>query len=405
MTRYAIGLVTALATVTAVAAPRVSAQDGRFGSAGPAADSPVSSGGWTITPSLLYSANWDDNVLLKQRIDEPRGDFLNVLNPRVDTGFGGRRGQFSGSYNGAFLLYRDLNTLNSYDQHGSVSGSRLLSKHVRLFVNDTLTVAPTTELALLVGVPFVRAGVHLNDLRSGIDANLTKRTAISVTYHSDWVRFDSNTTVPNLLLGGHSNGAMLIARHKLSEFTSLTANYGRQFSQVGGLQRFDVQNAAAGFDHRLSETLRIYATAGISRLSSQIAFGPVHTSPSYHAGMSQRLRTGSLDVVYNRSFAPSYGVSGATESTDFSVRLHMPLWRRAYTQSTFSWRSDNYPLLDNAGLQSRWFEASVGYLAQPWVRIEGFYGGAYQTTILPGGALDRNRVGVQVITVKPVRIR
>jgi hypothetical protein len=402
MTRHSTALLAALATVTAVVAPRVSAQEGRFGSAGSPVESPAPAGGWTLTPSLLYSVNWDDNVLLKQRVDEPRSDFLNVLNPRVDARFGGRRGQFSGSYDGAFLLYRDLNSLNSYDQHGSVSGTRQLSKHVRLFVNDTLAVTPTTELALLVGVPFMRVGVRLNNLRSGIDADLTKRTSISTTYHFDWVRFDQSTAS---LLGGHSNGGMFVVRHRFSELTALTADYGRQFAYFGGAGRLDVQNVSAGFDRRLSDTLRIYATAGISQLSSQAAVGTAHTAPRYHAGFSQRLRTGSLEAVYDRSFAPSYGVTGATESKDFSVRLHTPLWRRAYTHSTFSWRSDTYVLLGNASQQSRWFEASVGYVAQPWMRIEGFYGSAYQATILPGGALDRNRFGFQVITVKPVRIR
>jgi hypothetical protein len=401
MTRHSTALLAALATVTAVAGPRVSAQEARFGSAGAPSESPASGSGWTITPSLLYSANWDDNVLLKQRIDEPRGDFLNMLNPRVDAGFGGRRGQLSGNYNGAFLLYRDLNTLNSYDQHASVSGSRLLSKHVTLFVNDSLTVAPTTELALLVGVPFIRTGVRINVLRSGIDADLTKRTSVSATYHFEWVRFDENTSS---LLSGHGHGGTFVVRHKLSEVTSLTADYARQFSDVG-LRGFDVQNAAAGFERRLSETLRIHAAAGISRLASQDALGPARIGPRYQAGISQRLRTGSLDVLYNRSFAPSYDVSGATENKDLSVRLHVPLWRRAYAQSAFSWRSDNYLLRGDASLQSRWFEASVGYLAQPWMRIEGFYGGAYQSTILPGGALDRNRFGLQVITAKPMRIR
>jgi hypothetical protein len=403
--RSSRGLLSAIAVVALAAAPPVSAQEGRFGSAGAPSETQLPAGGWNISPSLLYSANWDDNVLLKQRVDEPRGDFLNVLNPRVDAGFGGRRGQFSGSYDGAFLLYRDLNTLNSYDQHGSLSGSRQVSKHVRLFVTDILAVTPTTELALLVGLPFMRAGVRLNNLRTGIDADLTKRTSISVTYRFEWIRFDQQTAFGNTLLGGHSNGGMFVVRHRLSELTSLTSNYERHFSDVGGLGRFDVQNASGGFDRKLSDTLRIYAAAGISRLSPQSAFGPTHTAPGYHAGVSQRLQRGSLDVQYNRSFVPSYGVSGATESKDFSVRLNMPLRRRAYAQSAFSWRSDNYPLLANANLQSRWVEASVGYLAQPWVRIEGFYGGAYQTTILPGGALDRHRFGLQVITVKPVRIR
>ena len=56
MTRHATALLAALATVTAVAAPRVSAQEGRFGSAGAPAESPGPGGGWTITPSLITAA-------------------------------------------------------------------------------------------------------------------------------------------------------------------------------------------------------------------------------------------------------------------------------------------------------------------------------------------------------------
>jgi len=182
MTRHATALLAVLATVTAVAAPHVAAQEGRFGSAGAPAESPGPGGGWTITPSLLYSANWDDNVLLKQRVDEPRGDFLNVLNPRVDAGFGGRRGEFSGSYDGAFLLYRDLNTLNSYDQHGSVSGTRQLSKHVRLFVTDTLAVTPTTEFIVTVQGPLP------------LQAPLVRRSLSPTRWRRAWPAWDRGRT-------------------------------------------------------------------------------------------------------------------------------------------------------------------------------------------------------------------
>ena len=404
MIRDGIRFIAALTVAAAAAAPPVSAQEGRFGSAGAPADSLLPAGGWNITPSLLYAANWDDNVLLKQTGDEPSGDFINVLNPRVDAKLIGRRGQFSGSYDGAFLLYRDLNTLNSYDQRGSVSASRRLSKHVAMFVSDTFAVAPTTELALLVGVPFIRAGARLNDLRTGIEATLTKRTSLTGTYHFQWVRFDHDTAFGTSLLGGHNHGGFLTVRHKLSELTALTVDYDRQFSAVEGPETLDVQNVAAGFDHRLSESARIFAAAGISRLSPD-RFGPARTGPRFHGGVSQRLRTGSLNVAYDRSFAPSFGISGATESQDLSVRLHVPLSRNVYTHSSFSWRTNRYLQVENASLQSRWVEASIGYLARPWMRVEGFYADAHQTTILPGGALDRRRFGFQVITVKPVRIR
>jgi hypothetical protein len=164
---------------------------------------------------------------------------------------------------------------------------------------------------------------------------------------------------------------------------------------------------AAGIDRKLSDTLRIFAAAGISHLGESV-FGPGLTSPRYRGGVSRRVRTGSLDVVFDRSFAPAFGLGGTTASKELSVRLHQPLSRRFYTQSLFSWRSNSYLQVLHAGdtsLRSRWFEASLGYLAQPWVRIEGFFASAYQTTTLPGGTIDRNRFGVQVITAKPVRIR
>jgi hypothetical protein len=412
MTRTSIGLLPALAAIALAAGTPVLAQDGRVGSAAAPPSAPTRpAGGWNITPSLLYSGSWDDNVMLKGRGDQPVGDFLNVLNPRADAEFTGRRGQFSGKYDGAFLLYRDLNTLNSYDQHAGVSARRLLSKHVTLFVIDTVAVMPTTELALLVGVPFVRTGANVNDLRSGIEADVTKRTSIKVTYHFEWVRFDQNTVFGGTsLLGGHSHGGVFSLRHQLSHFTALTVDYDRQHSTAGGPETFDIQNVAAGFDRTLTEALRIFAAAGISRLADS-ALGPGLTSPRYHAGVSQRLRTGSLDVVYDRAFAPSFGLGGTTDSADLSVRLNMPLTRKIYTQSGFSWRTNNYLqvlhilAVRDASLKSRWVEGSIGYLVQPWMRVEGFYGGAYQTTNLPGGAIDRTRFGVQVITTKPMRIR
>jgi hypothetical protein len=401
------GLLPALAVVFLAAAPPASAQEGRFGSANAPTESRLPAGAWNISPSLLYSGSWDDNVLLKGRGDDPRGDFLHVLNPRADAAFIGKRGQFSGSYDGAFLLYRDLNTLNAYDQDASVSARRQVSKHVTLLVGDIFAVSPTTELAQLVGVPFLRTGSRVNEFRTGVEADLTKRTSIAANYRLESVRFDPNTAFGTSLHGGHTHGASFLARHKLGNRTALVADYDRQISAYGGPESFDVQNAAAGFDRTVTEALRIFASAGISRLAAS-ALGPALTSPRYHAGVSQRLRNGSVDVAFDRSFTPSFGLGSASESTVLTARLHMQVTRKVYTVSGFSWRANRYlqvlQQVDPA-LQSRSLEGSIGYSAQPWVRIEGFFRGTYQTSDIAGGTIDRNRFGVQVITVKPMRIR
>ena len=94
-------LVIAVAAAAIAGADPVSAQ-----SAGSGSGSTLS--GWILTPSVIYSSGWDDNVLIKGEGDETVGDLLNVVNPRADIGFNGRRGQFGASYDGAFLLYGDL---------------------------------------------------------------------------------------------------------------------------------------------------------------------------------------------------------------------------------------------------------------------------------------------------------
>ena len=56
-------------------------------------------------------------------------------------------------------------------------------------------------------------------------------------------------------------------------------------------------------------------------------------------------------------------------------------------------------------LKSFWLEGSIGYALQPWVRLEGFFLEEHQNIDRPGGVIGRKRVGFQIVTSKPVRIR
>jgi hypothetical protein len=56
-------------------------------------------------------------------------------------------------------------------------------------------------------------------------------------------------------------------------------------------------------------------------------------------------------------------------------------------------------------LWSYWLEGTLGYAATPWVHLEAFYAGTRQTIDRPGGTLNRNRIGFQVTTAKPVRVQ
>src|SRR4051794_40524576 len=96
------------ATIASAQASNFALTDSRSGGQG---------SGWTLTPSLVYQGAWDDNALLRGNGDEAPGDYVSGVTPRLGANFLGRRGEFEASYDGTFVLYRDLNGLDSYDQH------------------------------------------------------------------------------------------------------------------------------------------------------------------------------------------------------------------------------------------------------------------------------------------------
>jgi len=360
--------------------------------------------GWSFTPTLAAGTSWDDNVLVRGNGDNAPGDLLSVLDPRATLNYNSGRGQLSASYDGAIVLYRDLDQLNSFDQRGSLFARRLLTKRIAIFVRNSAASAPTTELADLVGVPFVRTGSRLDDFHSGIEASFTKYTSAILSYNFDWVDFDRTVPGASSLLGGHSHGASLTLRHLLSARLALTADYNMQHATLRDNQIFDVVNASAGMEYRLSEFTRVFAAGGISRLGvSQISTD--RTGPAWRIGLAHNLRTTTVDLLYGRSFVPSYGFGGTMQNEEITARVQVPIARRFYTTSSVSWRRDEPLVIAELPLRTYWIEGSVGYAATPWVRFEGFYGGSHQTIDRPGGVLDRNRIGFQVITARPMRIR
>jgi hypothetical protein len=93
------------------------------------------------------------------------------------------------------------------------------------------------------------------------------------------------------------------------------------------------------------------------------------------------------------------------QNEEATARMQLPLTRRVYMTSTLSWRRDDPLAFGYLPLRTYWIEGSLGYAATPRVRFEAFYAGTHQTIDQPGGVLDDNRIGFQIITSKPLRIR
>src|SRR5262245_22813672 len=237
--------------------------------------------GWSLTPALGASQTWDDNITLKGPGDNPVSDIVNVVNPRAELNYVGPKGQLGARYDGAFLRYRSSNTLNAYEQHGSLGGKRRLSKSTALFFSGGASVAPTTELVQLTAVPYVRTGARTEDAKIGIESVFSKRLSIVADVHGQQVRFDENAPFANLLLGGVSVGGGLSLRDRLTEKMTLTVDYDGQRANIGQSHDiFVIQNAMLGLERQLNRTTRVGGAVGIARLDSP-SLGISKTGPSY----------------------------------------------------------------------------------------------------------------------------
>ena len=113
-----------------------------------------------------------------------------------------------------------------------------------------------------------------------------------------------------------------------------------------------------------------------------------------------------VEVTYDRSFVPSWNFGGTSTNEELRTSAFFPITNRLSVNLGVSY-SRNDPIIssgDLLGLNSWWTSSSVGYAAARWLRIEGFFNGSFQDSTARG-EVNRRRIGIQIVTSKPVRIQ
>jgi hypothetical protein len=395
--------VLAAACVAAVLGARgVSAQQVESQGPAPALAAPTP-GGWTFSPAIAFNGAYDGNALVSSG-GAPLSDFTTVINPRAELSFMGRRGDFAAAYDGSFVNYRDLDSLNSYDQRASAGGRRRLTPHVSIFGRGSIVSVPSTELLELVAVPFVRLGSTVGEIRGGVEAALNRRTSIEADYTAQSVAFGEDPDTGIELFGGHSHGGSFGLRHALNSRITLTGSYFLQRATVRELETFTVQHGMGGVDYKLNEHSSLSGAAGIARLGVS-SFSEPRTGLALQAGFSQTFQVASLAVGFSRSFVPVYGFGGTSANSELIATAYVPLARRVIARSAFAWRRNEPLAATDLRLRSLWFDATVGYLVQPWISLEGFIDSTRQHIPREDGTTSRTRIGFQITATKPLRIR
>jgi len=361
--------------------------------------------GWTISPAMEYAWGWDDNVLVVANPDQLVGDTLQIFNPLVEATYHGRRSEFSGRYSGAISLYRDLTTLNSFDQRLGATYRHALKPRLAMFVAGGASASPTTELIEFVGVPFTRTGSYIQDVRGGVEAALTPRASLVVAGHLEHVSFDDQGLYAHLLRGGYGSGMRTAFRQRLTARTAFTADYDLQHAQVGLAHvPFTVHNADGGFERQLTRAIYADGAIGISFLGPSV-LGPAKSGLNWRAGLISESRRTHVDARYARHFVPSYGFGGTMQDDDVSGRFVFQITRGFYSRAAASWRRSEPLTQSETRIRSRWVDAAFGYGTRAGIQFELFWSTTRQTVNQLNGELGRHQVGFHVIATRPMRIR
>lgn len=366
--------------------------------------------GWTLTPSFGFSQIYDDNISLfaVRTAEESNNDLVSTYFPAADLHYAGKHTSVGAGYTGSFLAYRTFSVLNRWDQRGRIYAKRQESERLKWAATADAAAVPTTDAVDLGGIPYRRTGATIANARAGVDYRLDARNDFVGSFGLQSVRFDRTELPGSFLQGGHAVDFMGGWRHHLSSRLGVGADYGtRRAAAIGEAEAFTIHSMQGAADYQLSPTWSLSGSAGIVLLQ-QNAATQGRTGPAWRFAAERHRAGTTMSAWYLRSYVPSFAFGGTIKSQELGFGMHAPLFhsRYFYTEHSAVFRDDQplTDLLNQLPLRSLRTNSVFGWSPQPWVRIEGFYARVQQSSLRFGGQVYRNRVGIQIVTSKPVRI-
>jgi hypothetical protein len=361
--------------------------------------------GWIFTPSVRFGGAWDNNILLANPGDDPPGDYATPLNPSVHLDYRGRRTRLSTGYEGAFLLYRNFDELNSAEQHAHARFEYRMTARLTVFGTETFSRVPTSDALLLAGVPFYRVGSRVNEVGGGMEAQLTRHLSLRGKYGLNQVDFADDSPAGADLQGGHVHEIVAGVDRALSPRLTISAEYEARRAVVsGGLDQFDSNSGSMGVQYEITPVLTVSGFAGLARLNAGLGHD-ARFGPAVRAAIVNRIRRLVLSALYSRSFIPSFGFGGTYQNEEWQGNAHIPFARnRGYLDGSVA-RFDADPLqATQPSLRTVWVSGTVGYRLTRWLACEGYYGHSQQDSQRAGGDLGRHQVGFRMRAAKPMRL-
>lgn len=399
--------ITALAAAVIMVATAARAQE-KLGSAEPEAPARP---GWVFTPSFGFAETYDDNITLFGRGDaeNENNDFVSSYNGRAKLTYSARHTQVSAAYGGSFLTYRTFTLFNRWDQRLDFDLRRAENARLTWYAHVNGATVPSTESVEFNGVPFSHTGAKTIDGRIGFAYRLSGRNVITSAVQYQRAAFERPVDLGQFLRGGRAASSISTFRRSVNSRTNVGGDYVYQRSQVSGdRDESSTHTAEAAIDYQLSPAWTVTAGAGFSFLEANV-IAAAKTAPALRAVLNRSVNRTNFHVGYMQGILPSFGLGGSVLTREVGVGYFTPLFHSRYffTDHSAVFR-DDAPAIELPGqlkLRSLRTSSSIGWSPQRWVRIEGFYSRLAQSSLVASGRLDRNRLGFQIVTSKPMRMQ
>ena len=378
------------------------------------AQEPADRPGFTFIPSFGFSELYDDNITLFGRRDAAEiesDDFITSYSPQARLRYVGRRTDVGGGYGASLLDYRTFSSFNRWDQQANATLRRTETARLSWGILGTMMMAPSTDALDFAGIPFSPTGSTTLNGRANVEYALNRRDSIAVSFQMQKISFerDEDELLLPYLRGGRSSEALASYKHRMSARTAIGASYGlRGASAVDEPEDLRFHAARGGLEFIISERWSVNGGAGFDVVMATSSM-PAQRAPAFSVSATRSDGLRRFQFGYQRLFSPSFGFGGAMRSQDVNVTFYTPLFNnpRFYTEHSGIFY-DSVPLFEGPGrLKLRSFRTNsrIGWAPRPWVRVEGFYSRVMQTTLIPGGAVDRNRIGFAIVTSRPMRMQ
>ena len=364
--------------------------------------------GWIFTPSAAAGIVWDDNATLVQEGNPPSEETVGLISPRGELSFIGKRTKFAAGYAGTFERYQNLSALDRYRQSGRLKTSYMLTPRLSVTARTSVRLMPTTDEIDINGLPYARVGTHQIDSGGGFRYELTRRTAIDASYNFQWIQFVRGTAGDEFvtLLGGHYHNPGVTLTHRLTSRLSIGGGWDYSLADLdGAAQIYRVQSGLAQVSAVVTQNTSVSGTVGYASLHA-VRTDLSKTGPLYRLSIDHRFPLLVVSARYDRTYVPAFGFGGLVSSEGWGADVTVPLMRNRLQASVGIAQHHTDPLglgVTSISLDSRRTNAVLSYGVARWLRVEGFFTGRHQTSSARG-QVDRNRIGIQFVTLKPMRI-